>query len=90
MLKWSDESDVIYRANNTDYGLGASVWSRNAAEAERIARQLQAGTVWVNAHAEMDPSFPFGGFKSSGIGEQYGVEGLKAYCNLQTMYIKLV
>ncbi|KAI2619766.1 hypothetical protein GGS26DRAFT_319136 [Hypomontagnella submonticulosa] len=54
------------------------------------SRQLQAGTIRVNAHAEMDPGLTFGGFKSSVIGARHGVEGLKGHCNLQTMYIKLV
>ncbi|KAI1806799.1 aldehyde dehydrogenase [Daldinia bambusicola] len=89
VLKWSEESDVIGRANDTKYGLGASVWSRDAAQANRIARQLEAGTVFINTHGEVDPNIPGGGFKESGVGVQYGVEGLKCYCNLQTIYGRL-
>ncbi|KAI1120061.1 aldehyde dehydrogenase [Nemania abortiva] len=88
LLKWSDESDVIYRANNTESGLGASVWTRDDAQAIRIANQLEAGNVWINTHAETMPNTPFGGHKQSGIGIEWGVEGLKAYCNLRAIYTK--
>ncbi|KAI1210499.1 aldehyde dehydrogenase [Annulohypoxylon truncatum] len=89
VMRWTEESDVVQRSNDTNFGLGASVWSRDIAQADRIARQLQAGTVWVNTHAEVDPGIPCPGFKDSAIGVQYGVEGLKAYCNLQTLFTKL-
>ncbi|KAI1391559.1 aldehyde dehydrogenase [Hypoxylon trugodes] len=89
VLKWSEESEVIERANNTEYGLGASVWSKDVYRTERIARQLEAGSVWVNTHAEVDPKFGSGAYKSSGIGVHYGVEGLKEYCNLQVLYTRL-
>ncbi|KAG0645409.1 aldehyde dehydrogenase FUS7 [Hyphodiscus hymeniophilus] len=88
ILLWSDEEDVIDRANNTTMGLGASVWSNDLDEAERIAKRLEAGSVWVNAHADIDPRFPFGGHKQSGLGSEWGVSGLKAYTNSQTVYLK--
>ncbi|KAI0111155.1 aldehyde dehydrogenase [Nemania sp. FL0031] len=88
LLKWSDESDVIHRANNTDYGLGASVWTRDKSQATRIANQLEVGNVWINTHAETMPNTPFGGHKQSGIGTEWGVEGLKAYCNLRAVYTR--
>lgn len=66
LMTWSDEDDVIARANNTDMGLGASVWSNDLEEANRIARQLEAGSVWVNTHLELTPAASFGGVKSSG------------------------
>lgn len=69
-------------------GLGASVWSSDVGTANRLARQLQAGSVWVNAHFEISPLAPFGGHKNSGIGSEYGVNGLKAYTNLQSLYLK--
>lgn len=71
-------------------GLGASVWSGNIERANGIARKLQAGNVWVNTHFELDPRFPFGGHKESGIGTEWGVEGLKSFCNSQTLYLKKV
>lgn len=71
LLEWSDEDDVIARANNSKQGLGASVWSNDLDQAERLARQLDAGSVWVNTHIELDPHAPFGGHKESGIGYEW-------------------
>lgn len=68
-------------------GLGASVWTKDMEQADRIGKQLKAGNIWINAHAESQPDAPFGGHKSSGIGYEYGEGGLKAYCNAQTIYI---
>lgn len=87
-MSWSDEDEVISRANDTRMGLGASVWSGDLDEAARIAKQLDAGSVWVNAHLEVAPNFAFSGHKESGMGSEWGTEGLKAYCNVQTLYLK--
>jgi acyl-CoA reductase-like NAD-dependent aldehyde dehydrogenase len=87
-MSWSEESEVISRANKTRMGLGASVWSNDLDQAARIAGKLQAGSVWVNSHLELDPKFPFGGHKESGIGSEFGVQGLKAYTNVQVLYLK--
>ncbi|KAI8633554.1 aldehyde dehydrogenase [Xylariaceae sp. FL1651] len=89
LLKWTDESDVVIRANSTGAGLGASVWTRDNEQAQRIANQLVAGNVWINTHAEIMPNTPFGGHKMSGIGMEWGVEGLKSYCNLRAVYTRL-
>ncbi|KAH7088009.1 aldehyde dehydrogenase [Paraphoma chrysanthemicola] len=88
LLSWSDENEVISRANNTAMGLGASVWSNDLEEANRIARQLDAGSVWVNTHLELDPTAPFGGHKESGVGYEWGIGGLKSFCNVQTLFLK--
>jgi acyl-CoA reductase-like NAD-dependent aldehyde dehydrogenase len=111
LLMWSNEDDVIARANDTKMGLGASVWSDDMGEANRIARQLDAGSVWVNTHIELDPNAPFGGHKESGVGYEWGgksirapkafggqldsrfadglaVGGLRAFCNVQTLFLK--
>lgn len=87
ILPWSDEEEVITRANDTHMGLGASVWSSDLEEAARIAKRLEAGSVWVNAHMQLGPLFPFGGHKESGIGSEWGASGLKAYCNSQALYL---
>ncbi|KAL4781467.1 aldehyde dehydrogenase domain-containing protein [Aspergillus varians] len=87
-MSWSDEKDVIARANKTKMGLGASVWSNDEEQASRIASKLQAGTIWINTHLEPDARAPFGGHKESGIGSEGGIVGLKAYCNVQTLLFK--
>ncbi|KAH7305147.1 aldehyde dehydrogenase [Rhexocercosporidium sp. MPI-PUGE-AT-0058] len=88
IMPWTDEDDVIARANNSRMGLGASVWSNDLKEAARIAKQLEAGSVWVNAHMELAPTAAFAGHKQSGIGAENGITGLKAYCNVQVLYLK--
>jgi acyl-CoA reductase-like NAD-dependent aldehyde dehydrogenase len=88
ILRWSDEADVIARANASEMGLGASVWSKDLHRARRIADQLEAGNIWVNTHFEVEPFAPFGGHKASGIGTEWGVQGLTQFCNSQTVVIK--
>ncbi|WQF84679.1 Putative aldehyde dehydrogenase domain, aldehyde/histidinol dehydrogenase [Colletotrichum destructivum] len=87
VLKWSDEKDVIRRANDTLMGLGASVWSKDLDKAQSIAKKLKAGNIWINTHLELQYDAPFGGHKQSGIGYEYGAGGLKAYCNVQSLYV---
>lgn len=67
-----NEDEVIRRANATRYGLGASIWTRNGARALRVARAIKAGNVWVNTHAVVATELPFGGFKASGYGREFG------------------
>lgn len=87
LLSWSSEEDVIARANNTTMGLGASIWSNDIEKAARIGREMEAGTVWINTHFEISPIVPFGGHKESGIGAEWGINGLKSFCNVQSMFV---
>lgn len=87
LLSWSTEEEVIARANNSTMGLGASVWSKDVKKAEQFGRDLEAGTVWINGHFEINPLVPFGGHKESGIGVEWGANGLKEYCNVQSMFV---
>jgi acyl-CoA reductase-like NAD-dependent aldehyde dehydrogenase len=89
-LSWKDEEEVIVRANNTKMGLGASVWSTDLDQAARIARQLEAGSVWVNTHLEVSPNAPFGGHKESGVGYEWSKGGMMAFCNVQSLFLKKV
>jgi acyl-CoA reductase-like NAD-dependent aldehyde dehydrogenase len=86
LLKWSDEDDVLRRANGGKAGLGASVWTTDLARGERIARQLSAGSVWINSHFDVAPNVPFGGHKWSGLGSEWGLTGLKQYCNSRSIW----
>ncbi|KAJ5771588.1 Aldehyde dehydrogenase N-terminal [Penicillium odoratum] len=88
VMKWSDEDDVIGKANALETGLGASVWSKDFERATRIADQLESGVVWVNSHFDVAPNAPFGGHKQSGMGVEWGVTGLLGYCNSQTQWLK--
>lgn len=87
LLSWKDEEDVIYRANDTAMGLGASVWSNDISRATRVAKEIEAGNVWINTHFDLSPIAPFGGHKESGIGSEWGLNGLKAFCNVQTLFV---
>ncbi len=77
VLRFTDDEDVIRRANDTRFGLSGSVWSRDVARASAIAARLEVGTAWVNQHRVTAPNVPFGGAKESGIGRTYSVLGLK-------------
>ena len=85
LLKWSDEADVVARANDTIYGLGASVWGADQEAIERIGRQLEAGTVWLNEVHQYSPFQAFGGHKQSGLGCENSLHGLMEYTNWQTI-----
>lgn len=85
VLKWRDEDEVIRRANDTRYGLGASVWGCDLAAVQRIGAQLHAGTVWLNEVHQYSPHQAFGGHKESGIGCENSVHGLVEYTNWQTI-----
>ncbi|RYO76615.1 hypothetical protein DL766_007939 [Monosporascus sp. MC13-8B] len=88
VLRWTDEEDVIKRANATKLGLGASVWSKDVSRAQRMAEQLEAGSIWVNTHFELAPNVPFGGHKQSGLGMDWGELGLQGWCNPQAYWVK--
>ncbi len=85
LLKWSDEEDVIQRANDTRYGLGASVWGRDQEAVQRIGSRLDAGTVWLNEIHQYSPHQAFGGHKESGIGCENSLHGLMEYTNWHTI-----
>jgi acyl-CoA reductase-like NAD-dependent aldehyde dehydrogenase len=87
-MKWSDEDDVIAKANALETGLGSSVWCEDFERATRIADQMQSGSVWVNSHFDVLPNVPFGGHKQSGMGVEWGLTGLLGYCNSQTQWLK--
>merc|ERR1719384_8359 len=86
VLKYSDEAEVIDRANGTLYGLGGSVWGP-VEKAAKMAEQIDAGSVWVNHHANLTPDVPFGGRKESGVGRQMGEGTVEGYTDTKVMRI---
>lgn len=79
VLRFREEEEVIQRANRSPYGLTASVWTRDIDRGRRVARRLEAGTVWINKHLDLNPSYPMGFCKESGIGMEFGQEGLREF-----------
>lgn len=81
IIKYTDLDQAIEWANGLEVGLGSSVWSSNQDRALEVASKIHAGTTWINKHGNIDPRVPFGGIKHSGIGLEFGVEGLKHMAN---------
>ncbi len=86
LLKFTDIDDVVSRANDTEYGLAASVWGKDIDRAQAVAKRIEAGTVWINEVHSFSPHIAFGGHKQSGIGIENAIEGLSEYTNSQTIY----
>ncbi len=86
IIKYSDIDDAIARANASDNGLGGSIWSTDVERAKTLASRLECGSVWINNHGAIQPNVPFGGVKGSGIGVEFGVDGLKEYTTIQAVF----
>ena len=89
IARFSDENDAILQGNNTEFGLSATVWTRDAGRAHRVARAIKAGTIWVNTMFNLDPSSPFGGYKSSGVGRELGPDSIDAHTQIKSVYLGL-
>lgn len=89
VLPFDSVDDAVRIGNDTSFGLGSGVWTRDVSKVHRIARRLKAGTVWVNCYMAMDPAIPFGGYKMSGYGRESGVEHLEEYLATKAVVVKL-
>jgi acyl-CoA reductase-like NAD-dependent aldehyde dehydrogenase len=83
VLRYSNIDDAIARANDSDYGLGGTVWAKDLEQAFRVAARIETGTVWINTFLDVSPDISFGGAKQSGIGTELGQEGLEAFTQVK-------
>lgn len=88
-IPFDDEADAIRIANETSYGLGSGIWTRDIQRAHRVAHRLKAGTVWINSYRSLTYNVPFGGFGQSGIGRENGIEGLMEYTQTKAVWVEL-
>ena len=83
--RFDDINEVAALANDTQYGLGASIWSNDLTAVHRLIPKIRAGTIWVNVHGPVDANMPFGGFKHSGLGREHGRVGIEMYTELKSV-----
>jgi phenylacetaldehyde dehydrogenase len=88
-MPFDDLDDLIARANDTVYGLGAGVWTKDIAKAHKVAAGIRAGTVWVNCYNVFDAAMPFGGYKQSGWGREMGHHALELYTEVKSVCVGL-
>ncbi|PDT76830.1 aldehyde dehydrogenase family protein [Bradyrhizobium sp. C9] len=87
IIRYSDVADAIAKANASAMGLGGSVWGTDLARAKAVAQRIESGSVWINKHGAIQPNAPFGGVKQSGFGVEFGVDGLKEFTTVQTVFV---
>jgi len=88
-IPFKDEADLIRKSNGTAFGLACGIWTENFKKAWRTGRAVEAGSVWINTYKQSVTSTPFGGFKNSGIGREKGIEGLRLYAQVKSMFFGL-
>lgn len=89
VLKFTDEDEVIQRANNTHYGLAAGIFTTDLSRAHRVIAKLQAGICWINTYGPSPAEMPVGGYKQSGIGRENGLETIKHYTQVKSVFVEL-
>ncbi|KAK0387222.1 hypothetical protein NLU13_5535 [Sarocladium strictum] len=89
ITRFETEEEAIALANDSEYGLGSAIFTTNLTRAHSVARQIEAGMVWINSSNDSDPRIPFGGVKQSGIGRELGEAGLAAYSNIKAVHVNM-
>ena len=87
IISVKDEEEAIAVANDSEFGLGGSVWTENPEHGEAVARKIETGAVFVNGLTKSDPRLPFGGIKKSGYGRELGESGIREFVNVKTIWI---
>jgi betaine-aldehyde dehydrogenase len=88
-ITFKDEKDLIRQANDTIYGLSAGIWTKDITRAHRFAKEIKAGTVWINTFNMMNAASPFGGYKQSGYGREMGRHALELYTHVKSVWVDL-
>ncbi|MFZ5960002.1 aldehyde dehydrogenase family protein [Pseudomonas knackmussii] len=88
-MPFDDLDEVVRMANDSPYGLGASIWSNDLGAVHRMIPKIKSGSVWVNCHSALDPALPFGGYKLSGVGREMGAAAIEHYTELKSVLIRL-
>jgi phenylacetaldehyde dehydrogenase len=88
-IAWQDVDDLVEKANDSEFGLSAGIWTNDIKHAHRAAAALKAGTVWVNCYNLIDPASPFGGFKQSGWGREHGRQAMELYSETKSVWVNL-
>ena len=88
-MPFDDVNEIIRRANDTDFGLAAGLWTTDVRKAHKLAKALRAGTIWINTWGDTEPASPFGGYKQSGYGREMGKEAIDLYTEVKSVWLKL-
>jgi aldehyde dehydrogenase (NAD+) len=89
ILPFDSEEEAAAMANDSEFGLAAGVWTTDLARAHRMARQIAAGTIWINTYRALAPNMPFGGYKASGIGRENGLDAVRSFTQAKSVWVEL-
>jgi len=89
IIPFSSEEDAVRLGNETEFGLAAGIWTKDVTRAHRVAKKLQAGSVWINTYRSISFASPFGGYKGSGYGRENGLEAIREFTQTKSIWVDL-